>query len=74
MRWDNSALMLGKWKVGGTNWDSCLAAGTEEKYRAWVLLPGMKESLGHFKTEAEAKERVEKAVSRWLEEAGLAIP
>jgi len=72
MRRDGRALqlLLGKWEVGGACHDSFASRGAEEKYKAWVNLPGLK-SLGHFKTEAKAKKQVETAVLYWVKHAWL---
>ena len=62
MKWETrrdgnaSQLLLGKWEVGGACYDASRSASEEEKYKAWVLLPGLKSFQGHFKTEAKAKE------------------
>ena len=72
MRRDGRALqlLLGKWEVGGACYDGFASQGGEEKYKAWVNLPGLK-SLGHFKTEAKAKKQVETAVLYWIKHAWL---
>ena len=74
MRWEKDTrkytsgkvLYLGKWKVGGYDWNSTRSKGDERKWSATCALPGMKQSLGFFVNEQEAKETAEKAVTRWL--------
>lgn len=60
------ALYLGRWNVGGYHWDSCRTKDDERTWRATCALPGMKDNLGSFVSEGEAKEVVEKAVKHWL--------
>jgi hypothetical protein len=62
--------LLGRWDVGRTEYDG-LAKREEPKYIASCRLPGIKERLGNFATEDEAKERIVKAVTVWLAGAGL---
>jgi len=75
MRWEKDIgqytsgeiLYLGKWKVGGFYFDSTRSQGHLKKWRATCTLPGIKNSLGHFATEAEAKDKAEFAVKHWLD-------
>lgn len=53
----------GGWSVGSTNWvggNACL------NYAAHSALPGMKSNLGDFKTEAEARAKVERVARVWF--------
>jgi hypothetical protein len=59
-------LFLGKWNVGKIHYDSCRPRNDPLKYAAKCMLPGIKSVLGHFETEAEAKDSVERAVTLWL--------
>ena len=59
-------LLLGVWNVGGIHYDSCCTRDDPFKYASTCSLPGIKGSLGHFKTKDEAKEMVEKSVTHWL--------
>lgn len=59
-------LYLGKWNVGGVHYDGCRTKGDPLKYTATCRLPGIKTNLGGYTTDAEAKERVESAVTHWL--------
>jgi hypothetical protein len=62
-------LFLGKYAVGSVYFDGTVARGSENRYATTCSLPGIKNNLGHFKTEEEAKERVEYAVNYWLNNA-----
>lgn len=59
-------LFLGAWHVGGMHYDSCCTRDDPLKYAATCRLPGIKASLGHFKTDAEARVSAEKAVTFWM--------
>lgn len=59
-------LYLGPWNVGGIHYDSARSKSDKEKYAATCNLPGIKNMLGHFKTNEEAKEKAENAVRHWL--------
>ena len=57
---------VGKWRVGSASLDSCRERNDPKKYEASCLLPGIKHELGHFLTEQEAKDVVEKAINHWI--------
>lgn len=59
-------LFLGQWNVGEIHYDSCRSRDDPLKYAAICRLPGIERSLGHFKTDAEARASAEKAVIHWL--------
>jgi len=59
-------LKAGKWHVGCVEYRSRSKADIGNM-AAITMLPGLKEVLGFFVTEAQAKERVERAVKFWLE-------
>lgn len=59
-------LFMGKWNVGEIYYDSCRTRDDPLKYAAKCRLPGIKENLGHFETDAEAKVVAEKAVTHWM--------
>ena len=61
-----SILYLGKWAVGGAHYDGTSSRDDPKKYRATCRLPGIKGGIGHFATEAEAREAAEGAVKYWL--------
>jgi hypothetical protein len=61
--------MLGKFAVGYVSWNHFRK--DEPRYDACLALPGYKNRLGKFETEAEAMSRVESAVSSWVQKAGL---
>ena len=63
-----SILYLGKWAVGGSHYDSARNRDDPNKYRATCRLPGIKGEIGHFATDAEAREKVEGAVTYWVGE------
>lgn len=62
---------LGKWRVGWVGWDSMLSRDDPNKYKATCNLSGIREVLGYFETEEEAKARLLKAVEAWVSGAGL---
>ena len=62
--------MVGKWRVGQVEYDSCRSRDEDKMYRATCLLPGIKSSLGHHKDESAAKAKVEFAVAYWFEGLG----
>ena len=74
MEWKNDTrpyssgenLYLGKWLVGGYHFDSARSRDDPNKYVATCRLPGIKDSLGYFKTGDEAKVKAEFAVTLWL--------
>lgn len=75
LKWDNfpgqeNSLFLGKWKVGGVYYSGLVSKDDPRKYKAYCLLPGIKEVIGHFKTEQEAMQRLERAANWWVKEAG----
>ena len=59
-------LYLGKWLVGGYHYDSSRGRDEPNKYLATCRLPGIKDSLGYFKTSDAAKIKAEFAVTMWL--------
>ncbi|ELK5289440.1 hypothetical protein Q6670_004109 [Salmonella enterica] len=64
-------LYLGKWRVGSVAYDCGTGKSFEKKHAAHSQMPGHKSLLGHYASSAEAKERVELAVNRWIKAAGL---
>ena len=64
-------LFLGRIRVGSAHYDGMTPKGSDEKYRAGCILPGMLSMTEHFKTIEEAKSCVEAYVAKWLEHAGL---
>lgn len=62
---------LGKWHVGSVVWTKN-TKGDPVTYAASTVLPGLKNSLGHFATEVEAMKKVEAAITYWLASAGVA--
>lgn len=63
------AAFLGKWEVGGWHWSAFASRDDPRKYRATLHLPGMKDVIGNYEREEDAKARVELAVGRWIEGA-----
>ena len=53
---------LGKWHVGSVVWSLM----KDKRYEARCRLPDLKDRLGNYELEADAQERVEKAVRYWL--------
>lgn len=64
---------LGKWRVGWFGYDGTHSRGDPKKYKATCALPGMKDHLGNFETEEEAKAQLIKAVDVWLKGAGVTL-
>lgn len=62
---------LGKWHVGSAFYDGSTSRGNPNKYRATCTLPGIKNTLGHFLTEEEAKQIVIKVVGYWINNTGI---
>lgn len=62
---------LGKWRVGWVGWDRLHP--NDPPYGASCRLPGIKDRLGRFNTEEEARAKLVKAVEHWLKEAGAAL-
>jgi len=59
-------LFLGKWGVGGYQWDSCRSKGDPNVYVGTCKLPGVRAMVGKFITVDEAKVKVENVVRFWL--------
>lgn len=59
-------MFLGPWEVGSVYYDAGRAKNDPNKWAAACKLPGIKSLLGHFESEAPAKEKVEIAVHHWL--------
>ena len=64
---------LGKWHVGGFNWDSSSSRENGKKYKPACVLPGIKSSFDNVATEEEAIAKVESVVDYWLKNSGLEI-
>jgi hypothetical protein len=58
-------LIIGAWKVGYVEYRS-RSQGETNNYAAISYLPGLKEILDYYKTQDEAKKRVESASLRWI--------
>lgn len=58
----------GKWPVGKVAYTS-RSKGDTEHQGAFMRLPGLKECLGYFATEEEARARVEQAARYWFKKA-----
>lgn len=79
LRWEESesryvvghTALLGRWKVGSAYLDSMRPKGDPKRWAAACRLPGIKPTLGHFNSEREAKEKVERAIAVWIQGAGL---
>lgn len=57
----------GKWVLFNIFYDGCVSRDKEEKYKLKCFLPGIKDNLGHFLKEKEAKEKAEKVLKYWIE-------
>ena len=60
---------VGKWRVGMVFMDSLRPVGSPLEWAALSTLPGLKQRLGDYRTEEEAKTRVETAVTHWFRKA-----
>ena len=75
MKWEKATsnhsprmnLFAGKWLVGSVYWDSLTSSTNLDKYVARTVLPGLKSSQGHFRSQEKAQEKLEKAVVYWIE-------
>lgn len=67
----HDAMLNGVVRVGSVAWSAIRR--DEPPYVAHSILPGIKEELGRFATQEEAKARVEAAFAHWLRKAGLAV-
>lgn len=56
---------LGKWRIGKVAWTSRSKGDTEHE-GAFMYLPGLKDCLGYFASQEEAKARVERAARYWV--------
>jgi len=57
---------VGKILIGSIGYDGARPRGSVEMFAASFRLPGIKGSLGHFKDDKAAKEKVEFAFRHWL--------
>ena len=64
-------LYLGNWRVGSVQYDAATNKSDNKKYAAYSRMPGHKTPLAHYSSPEAGKERVEKAVKRWIQAAGL---
>lgn len=62
-------LYAGKWHIGGFYYSGLVSKGDPKKYKVYCSLPGLKEVIGHYETEEEAKQNLEQAVTFWFKEA-----
>ena len=61
---------LGQFIIGSIDWDSC-SNDKNLKYKVTTRLPGLKTTLGNFKTEEEGKAKLAYALDYWLDKTGL---
>jgi len=57
----------GKWKVFNVFWDGGRPRDENNKFSLKCFLPGIKNGLGHFKSEEDAMSYAEKAFAYWME-------
>ena len=63
---------LGKWHVGGYDWDSCRPKG--DNTPPWAVscaLPGIKSRLSSHHDQTEAREELRRIIEHWLQQAGV---
>jgi hypothetical protein len=63
--------MLGKWKIFYVHYDGGRSRNDPDKYALGCSLPGIKDHLGHFREEEEAKVKAESVLVHWLKKANL---
>ena len=56
----------GRWNIGWAGYDGCCSKGDTLKYTSICRLPGIKDRLGRFETNDEAKIALEKAINHWF--------
>lgn len=62
LKWVGDKLYVGKVKVGNVFQTVFVAKGDKKNIQASCFLPSVKNNLGRFETEKEAREKVEKAI------------
>lgn len=60
-------LFVGKWNVGGIHYNSLRAKNDPKKWKATCRLPGIKQNLGDYESEEEAKTELIKVVDHWFD-------
>lgn len=68
-KYEGKKLFIGKYNVAGVC--RTYSGKQGEAYRAWCMLPGIKEFLGYFPDIKSAAEKVDGAVGLWLHNTGL---
>lgn len=56
---------LGEWVVGSVSWNG-VDRNPDLRYVAYCKLPGIKDVIGKFPTEQEAKSKLEATIAYWL--------
>lgn len=56
----------GKWTLFNVFYDGSVSKNQEDKYKLRCYLPGLKDNLGHFKTEREAIDKAEIVLKYWI--------
>lgn len=67
--WAGKKLFIGKYNVAGVI--KTFYSNPEQYYKAWCMLPGIKEDLGYFPDIKSAAEKIDGAVGLWLHNTGL---
>jgi len=62
-------LFIGKYLVAGVV-HTCRSE-PKEKYKAYCLLPGIKEHLGYYPDVKSAAEKIDRLIGVWLHNTGL---
>lgn len=67
---------IGRIKVGSAFYDGSVPRGSEKRYAASVLLPGIaiKREAHHHETDTEAKAVVERVVRSWFQRLTETVP
>lgn len=67
LKWKEDKLYIGKVKVGSAHHTAFIAKGDPKCYQASCFLQGIKDNLGKYETQDEAKAKVEAGVKRFFE-------
>ena len=65
----HNAIINGKYVIGWVGWNKLMS--DQAPYQATCRLPGIKEYLGRFDTEEEARKLMIDVAGMWIKNAGL---
>lgn len=58
--------MLGRWNVGSVFWDGMRSKDDPKTYKVTCRLPGIKDVVGNFEKEEDAKSKLQEVVNFWM--------